>query len=439
MEWYLVLALIVGSFLVLLLLGTPVAFAFLFVNLLGALLFWGGLDGLRQLTLSVFRSVTTFALMPIPMFVLIGEVMFIAGIAPLALDALDKWLGRIPGRLSLLAVAGGTLFATLSGVSIAGVAMLGSTLAPEMERRGYKKSMSLGPILGSGGLSTMIPPTAMGVLLASLAKISVVAFLISIILPGLSLAMLYVIYILVRCRLQPWIAPTYEVAAVPLREKVTDFARHVLPLGIVIFLVIGVVFLGFATPAEAAATGALASFGLAAGYRKLNWGVVRKTIANTLRITVMIFMIFTGAVAFSQILAFTGVTSSLARLGTELPVAPLILVGMMQLPLLLMGCFMEPLSMLMVTIPIYMPIIRAVGLNPIWFGTILLLNEEVALLSPPFGLSLFTMKGVAPPGTTMGDVYRAAIPFLGLQLIILLAIILFPPLALWLPSKMIIR
>lgn len=359
--------------------------------------------------------------------------------APRAIDAMDKWLGRVPGRLSLLAVAGGTVFATMSGVSVAGVAMLGSTLAPEMEKRGYKKSMSLGPILGSGGLSIMIPPTALGVLLAALAKISVGAIMMSIILPGLSMATLYAIYIIIRCRLQPSIAPAYDVPAVSLRKKVEDIARHVLPLGVIIFLVIGIVFLGFATPAEAAATGALGAFGLAAAYGKLNRETLKKSLTNTTQITVMMLMIFTGSTAFSQILAFTGATSALARFASELPVPPLVLLGMMQLLLLIMGMLMEPLSIMMVTIPIFMPIVQAVGFNPVWFGTIMLLNMEMATLSPPFGMALFAMKGVAPRGTTMGDIYKAAYPFLGLQLIVMLAMILFPPLTLWLPSKMIIR
>ncbi len=403
MEWYLALALIAGSFIILLLMGIPVAFSFLFVNMVAVFMFWNGLAGLRQLVLSVFSSVTAFALMPIPMFVLIGEVLFVTGVAQRALDALDEWLGRLPGRLSLLAVAGGTVFATMSGSSVAGVAMLGSTLAPEMEKRGYKKSMSLGPILGSGGLSIMIPPTALGVLLASIAQISVGAILVAIILPGLLMAFLFAVYIIVRCSFQPHIAPAYDVPSIPLIKKSADFARYLAPLAIIIFLVIGVVFLGLATPSDAAATGALGSIILAAVYRKLNWETLKRSFTSTLQVTVMIFMIFTGSVAFSQILAFTGSTSALAKLASTAPLAPLVLLVIMQLLLLLMGTFMEPLSIMMVTVPIYFPIANSLGFDPIWFGTIMLLNMEMATLSPPFGMALFAMKGVAPRGTTMAD------------------------------------
>jgi len=438
-EWYLALAIIVGIFVVLLLIGMPVAFSFLLVNLIGVILWWGGTAGLSQFILSILGSVTTFALIPVPMFILIGGVMFHTGMAPRAIDALDQWLGRLPGRLSLLAVGGGTVFATLSGSAVAGTAMLGSVLVPDMERRGYKKPMSLGPILGSGGLSIMIPPSALGVLLACLAKISVGAILVAIIFPGLLMAILYTAYIIIRCRLQSHLAPAYEVPSIPLAKKSADFARYVLPLAIIVFLVIGVVFLGLATPSEAAAMGAFGSFILAACYGKLNWEAVKKSVGTTLHITVMMLMIFTGSVAFSQILAFTGATVGLCELATALPLTPMMLLVVMQVTLLAMGTFMEPLAIMMVTLPIYMPIIHAVGFNPLWFGVIMLLNMEMATTSPPFGLGLFAMKGVAPPDTTMKDIYLAALPFLGCDLIAMIAMMFFPPLSLWLPSMMIIH
>lgn len=436
MEWYLALALIVGLFLVLLVMGMPVAFSFLFVNLVGAVLWWGGEAGLRQLIISISSSVTSFALMPVPMFILIGEVLFHTGIAPQAINSLDQCIGRLPGRLSLLAVLSGTIFATLSGSSVAGTATLGSVMTPEMEKRGYQKPMSLGPILGSGGLSIMIPPSALGVLLAAFAKISVGAILIAIIFPGLLMAVLYASYIIIRCWLQPAIAPVYAVTALPLSKKITDLARYVLPLGFIVFSIIGVIFLGLGTPSEAAALGALASFVLAAFYRRLNWETAKKSVGITLNITVMMLMIFTGSTAFAQILAYTGATTALCTFFVGLPLPPMMLMVIMQLLLLAMGTFMEPLAMLMVVLPIYLPIVYALNFNLLWFGVIMLLNMEMATTSPPFGLGLFTMKGVAPSDTTMGDLYRAALPFLGCDLIAMLMIMFFPPLALWLPSLM---
>ena len=436
MEWWIIFLVIFFGLLFLFALGVPVAFAFLFVNLVGVYLFWGGTVGVSQLILSIYNSVTSFSLLPVPLFVLMGEVMFHSGIAPRMMDVLDKWLGRIPGRLSLLAVGGGTLFATLTGSAMAGAAMLGSVLVPEMEVRGYKKTMTIGPILGSGGLAIMIPPSALGVLLAGLALFSVGQFLVAIIIPGLLMACLYAGYILVRCIMQPDLAPPYEIRHVPLFEKVVATIRYILPLGSIIFLVVGFIFLGIATPTEAAALGALGCFVLAFLYRGLNWHLTKQSFTATLQVTVMMFMILTGSMAFSQILAFTGSTQGLIQLAVGLPLPPILIVVAMQVVLLILGTFMEPLTIMMVTIPIFMPIIKQLGFDPIWFGTVMLLNMEMATTSPPFGLVLFVMKGVAPPDTRMKDIYMSAIPFLLCDIVAMVVIMAFPGVVLWLPSLM---
>ena len=436
MEWWMILLLIFSSLMILFLIGVPVAFSFLFVNIICVYLFWGGDAGFAQLIRSVYRSVATFALLPVPLFVLMGEIMFRSGIAPNMMDTLDKWLGRIPGRLSLLAIGGGTLFATLSGSAMAGCAMLGSVLVPEMSKRGYKKSMSIGPIMGSGGLAIMIPPSALGVLLASLCRISVGGILVAIILPGVLMAVLYAVYVVARCLLQPDIAPSYDFTPTPMREKVVLTCKYVLPLGSIIFLVIGLMFLGIATPTESAALGALGCFVLVFIYKGWDWKTISESISSTLKITVMMFMIMTGAVAFSQILAFTGASSGLVQLATSLNMPPIMIVIFMQIILLFMGTFMEPLTIMMVTLPVYMPIIRDLGFNPLWFGAIMLLNMEMATISPPFGLVLFVMKGVAPEDTSMGDIYKAALPFLACDAVAMGLIMLFPSLALYLPGLM---
>ncbi len=416
--------------------GMPVAFCFLLINLVGILLFWGGAPGLELLILTLFTSVTRFTLLPLPLFVLMGEVIFHSGIAPNMLDALDRWLGRLPGRLGLVAVGGGTLFATLTGVSMASVAMLGSTLVPEMEKRGYKKPMSLGPILGSGGLAFMIPPSGLVVLLAALAEISIGKTLMAIIIPGLLMATLYASYIIIRCKLQPSIAPAYDVPPTSLSEKLIPTVRYVLPVGFVIFMVIGVIFLGVATPTEAAATGAIATFILAAGYKRLNWQMVKKSVAGGLKTTLMILMILTGAAAFSQILASSGASRGLAGLAVGLPVVPMVVFIGMQIGVIFLGMFMGASSVIMITIPLFMPIVDALGFNSVWFAVVMMLGIEMGTTSPPFGMSLFVMKGVAPPDTTMGDIYRAALPFLYCDLLAMALITAFPLVALWLPGLM---
>jgi len=436
LEWPIALALILGSFLILLFLGVPVAISFLTVNAVFAFLLWGGVAGLEQLVCSMWSSVSSFTLICVPLFILMGDVMFRSGVAPQMMDALDKWLGKLPGRLSLLAVVGGTIFAAMSGSAAAGVAMLGSVLEPDMERRGYSKNMSIGPILASGVLAAMIPPSGLAVILASLALISVGELLIAIIIPGLVMAVLYATYIIVRCKLQPSIAPPYETAGFSLSDKIMSTVRHILPLGFIVFLVIGLILMGIATPTEAAASGAAGCFILAAAYRLLSWKVIKETFTSTLETTGMVFLIFVSAIAFTQILAFSGATAGVVKLALAIPLPPLVLIIVMQLILVIMGMFMESMCIMMVTLPIYMPVVTALGFDPIWFAVMFLINATVAPISPPFGLCLFIMKGVATPDTTMKDIYLASIPFVMLQITAILLVLFFPILAQWLPSLM---
>jgi tripartite ATP-independent transporter DctM subunit len=442
MEWWLILLEIFGALVVLLVIGVPVAFAFLAINVVGVFVFWNGFAGFNQLVLSVSASVTHFSILPVPLFILMGEVMFRSGIASKQMEVLDSWFGRVPGRLSMMAVGGGTMFATLTGSGMAGTAMLGKLLVPDMERRGYAKPMTLGPILGSGGLAIMIPPSALGVLLAAIGDFSVGEFLIAIILPGLLMAVLYATYILLRCILQPELAPPYDIPSQPLLPKIGNTLLYVFPLAAIVFLVIGLIFLGVATPTESAALGAAGTFVLATLYRGISWEVVTESLKSTLGTTVMMFMILTGSTAFGQILAFTGASRGLVEMATAIEVAPFVVVIFMMLILLLMGTFMEPLSIMFLTVPIYLPIIEALapglGLTAeqatIWFGAIMLLNMQMASTSPPFGLQLFVMKGVAPAGTKMMEIYKAALPFLGCDSVVMLLMISFPPIVLWLPG-----
>jgi tripartite ATP-independent transporter DctM subunit len=421
MPWELMLVLFFGGFAVVMLTGMPVAFCFMLVNIVAFICFWG-LDGaMRNMVINIFGSVTTFNLLPLPLFILMGELMYRSDIAPYMISALDKWMGNLRGRLSLLAIIAGTLFANLSGASVASAAMLGSTLAPEMERRGYKKPMVLGPIMAGGGLA---------------AEISVGKLLVAIYIPGLLLAAVYFVYILVRCRIQPHLAPAYDVPSASFSTRIGDLLRYVAPVGFVFFMVVGVIFLGVATPTEAAAAGTFATFILSIFYRKLSWAVVKRSFSGTLEIGAMVMMIMVGAKAFGNVLAYSGATSGLVQYAADIEVSPILVVIAMQIVVFLMGCFMDPVPITMIALPIFMPIIKALGLNPIWFGVIFLLNIELATITPPFGLVLFVTKNVAPKGTTLKDVYLAAYPIALLQIFTMALLMIFPVLALWLPGLM---
>lgn len=436
MEWWLLLSLMIFSILALMFIRMPVAFAFLAVNIGAYIVLLGGGRGLEQLIRNVDNALTTFALAPIPFFILMGEIAFHSGTAPKMIEALDNWFGRIPARLSLLSVGGGTSLATLTGSSISSIAVLGSTLLPDMERRGYKRPLSMGPIMGSGGLAVLIPPSALGVLLASLSQISVGQFLIAIIVPGILTAVLLALYVIARSVVNPELAPKYDPGSVSLAEKLKLTAQYILPLAIIVFLVIGLIILGVATPTEAAAMGVVGSLLLAALDGELNRRTITKALRETLKITTMILFLVAGSAAFSQILAFTGAANQLVRFVSGLDASTLIILIAMQLIVLVMGTFMEPVSIMLITLPIFVPIAEALGFNMLWFATLLLVNIEVGMISPPFGLGLFAMKATAPEDTTMAQVYSAAIPICLLYIAVMALLIAVPGLVTWLPNVM---
>ena len=436
MEWWMILIFLVGTLLVLFALGMPIAFCFLIMIMAGSFIFMRGTVGISNVAVIIMENVGKFVFIPVFMFVLMGELMFLSGAGNRMISALDEWLGRIPGRLSLLSVLTGTVFANMSGASMASTSLLGSVLIPEMEKRGYKKTMSIGPILGSSGLAMMVPPSALAVFLAAIAQVSVGRLLMAIIIPGLLMAVLYTLYIVLRCHIQPQLAPVYDVKAKPIRKKLVDTAIYVLPLGFVILAVIGFVFMGIASPSESAALGALVTMIIAACYKKLNWGLIKKSMLATIRVTVMVLWIFIGAIAFGQILAFTGTTTLLVNWAVSLPLPPKMLVFCMMFVCLCMGSCLPSDAILMITLPIFLPIIYALGFDPIWFCTMMLLNMEIGQVTPPFGEVLFVMKSVAPSDTTMAQIYKSVIPFILSDIGVIGLMMFIPELTLWLPSKM---
>ena len=418
-------------------LGLPVAFAFLALNIVGAWLFLGGEPGLAQLARNAVQSVTSFSLTPIPFFVLMGEVLFHTGVALKAIDAFALLIRRVPGRLSVIAIVAGTVFSAISGSTIATTALLGSLMLPTMLARGYEPKMAMGPIMGIGGVDMLIPPSALTVLLGSIAGISISGLLIGGIVPGLILSALFVGYIVVRAVIDPALAPNEELPpAEGLWQRWGPFLIHVLPLVAIFAIVVGAMTGGFATPTEAAALGAAATIAAALCYRALTAAKLMKALLGTVAVSGTILFIILGATTFSQVLSFSGATNGIVVLisGQGLS-ATVIIIGMM-LILLFLGCFVDQVSMMLITLPFFMPLVQRLNIEPIWFGVMFLICMQLGLLTPPFGLLLFTMKGVAPPSITMGQVYAAAVPYIVFGLIVLIAIFFFPAIAIWLPAAL---
>lgn len=434
MSWYETLILIFGAVLGLLGLGMPVAFALAGVTLVSIFLTqgWGG--PFQQFVLSVKTSVGVFTLLPVPLFVLMGEILWHSKIAEKALAALDMIMGRLPGRLSLLTIASGTIFSTLSGSTMANTALLGRLLVPELSQRGYSGVMSMGPIMASGSLAMLIPPSALAVILASVAKVSIGKLLIALMLPGLLLAIAYAAFVVIVAVRFPAHAPSYDVAKVPLKAGLKALVINVLPLSIVIILVVGVIFAGIATPTEAAAVGALASFGLAAAYGGLSFSKVRLALFDTLRISVMMLTILASAIAFSQILAFTGASRGLLSYVVSGDQSIVVFLIATMLLIIVLGMFLEQIAIMMITLPILMPIVAALSIDPIWFSVLILINLELALMTPPFGMLLFVMRSVTSSDITMPQIWKSALPYVAINVGVIILIILIPQIVMILPK-----
>lgn len=433
MQWYHILSLLLGILVLLMAIGVPVVFAFFAANLLGAWLFMGGDNGVLQLVRNCVDSVQNFALLPIPLFILMGEIMFHTGVAARAIDAVDQLISRIPGRLSLVAITGGTLFSSLSGSTIANTAMLSSTLLPEMYRRGYKPSIAIGPIIAVGGIAMLIPPSALAVLLGSIAQIPISALLMASIVPAIILAVLFFAYIIIRCHLDPELAPAYEMTPAPWSERIKPFFKYVLPLFLIFFVVVGSILAGVATPTESAALGVAATLIAAAAYGRLTKKSFLIAMRQTIRFSVMTLFIICGSITFSQILAFSQASNGLTEAIFSAGLGPNALLLGMLCVLLFLGCFMDQVSMMMITVPLFSPIIQQLGLDPVWFGVLMLLVLEISLATPPFGILLFVAKG-ASPETPMRAIVMSVLPFIVISMSVVGLLIVWPEITLWLPG-----
>jgi tripartite ATP-independent transporter DctM subunit len=435
MEWYEAGTVLLGCVVAGMALGIPVAFTFMLTNIIGIFVFSAGWPVLIQIVDDSTNLITSFTLTPIPMFILMGSLFFHTGLAIRVFDALDTLLGRLPGRLCFLTVAGGSLFSTLTGSTMANTAMLGSLLVPEMTRRGYSRRMSMGPILGTGGLAMIIPPSSLGVLLASIAGIDVGRLLIAGLLPGLVLACFYAAMIFLQLWLDPESAPTYEVERTTWKEKLYQICTNILPMGLVVFMVIGFIVLGWATPSESASFGVLGVVILALLRRVFTFKAFSTSLIQTVRTAGMVFLILMNSTVFSQLLSLSGASRGLVDWATGFDVPSLVILASMFAVLILLGMFMDQVSMMLISVPIFFPLAGQLGYDLIWFAVIVLMALEMSATTPPFGLLLFIMIGMVK-GTTLYEVSVAAAPFLLCDLILVMILVAVPGLALYLPSLM---
>ncbi|MFC1914002.1 TRAP transporter large permease subunit [Chloroflexota bacterium] len=426
---------IFGSLLLLLALGVPMAFALGGVATISALVFLGP-KSLAVFPQIVWTTMNSFVVLAVPIFIFMAILLERSGIAEELYEAMHQWMGPINGGLAMGTVLICTLFAAMSGVSAAATVTMGLIAVPAMLKRSYNRSIVLGSICAGGALGVLIPPSILMVLIGELGSISVGKLFIGGIVPGLILSTLFIVYIGIRCLLRPNLGPAISSSeAISWKKKFVGLRAVILPVMIVI-AVLGTIFFGIASVTEAAAVGAAGAVLSAIIHRKFNWSTFKESCYITLRQSSMILWIVLAASLFNVIYTATGSSAFIHEfiVGTSNNVW--ITIALIQLVLIFFGCFLEPVGIILITVPILHPIIQSLGFDPVWFGVLIIVNLQLGYLTPPFGVNLFFLKSVAPDYITMSDIYRSVAPFLICQLIGLIIVIVFPMTVTWLPDLM---
>jgi tripartite ATP-independent transporter DctM subunit len=426
---------IIGTLLVFFLLGLgmPIAFAMLLVGFLGISLLSSVEAALPVLARTVYETCSYYPYTVIPLFVVMGGFAGSSGMTRQLYTAFDKWLRGLPGGLGVATIAACAGFAGVSGSSVATAAAMGTVAMPEMKRFGYSPKLSAGTVAAGGTLGFLIPPSIGFVVYGMLTEQSIGKLLIAGIVPGLMLALAYIGVILTWVKLSPEIAPgSPQIAG--WKEKFASLLPVWEPLMIFLF-VMGGIYLGFFTPTEAGGVGATVLFLVALFKRRLPWAAFKSALLESVSISVMVLFLVAGANVFSTFLALSTIPIQVSNWVVSLAVSRYIILMIVILIYLLLGCFLDAISMMVLTMPVIFPVIVNLGFNPIWFGVIAVLMMEAGLLSPPLGLNVFTVAGVAKD-VPLESIYRGILPFLISIFAVVLFMILLPELATFLPNMM---
>lgn len=427
--------LLFGTLFICVMAGLPICFAIGGSAMIWAFMLWGS-QGIYVIASSASGIMMNLVLIAIPLFVFMANILERSGIADGLYKMMHLWMGPLRGGLAIGTVLICTVFAAMSGISATATVTMGLIALPAMLKRGYDKRMTIGGIMAGGALGQLIPPSLLLIIYSMLAEQSVGMLFFGGVFPGLCLSAMFSVYILTRCLIKKELGPPLlPEERAGWRVKVDSLRAVILPLFIIVS-VLGGIYLGICTPTEAAALGALGAIISAAVYRKINWTMFKEASYRTLSVTVMVMWIIFASACFSTVYSALGGPQLMESILEGLPGgrwAPIIL---MQLILFILGCFLDPTGILMVCVPIFLPVVKLLGFSPIWFGVLFVMNMEMAFLTPPVGANLFYMKGVAPKGTSIIDIYLGALPFVGLQAIGLALVIIWPQMVLWLPDKM---
>ncbi|HWM40503.1 MAG TPA: TRAP transporter large permease [Streptomyces sp.] len=426
-------ALAVVLLLALIALRTPI-FVALAVSGIAGLIGMNGLAGVELVPLSLVAQLQNYALVAAPLYILLGEVLAVSGLGRDLFGAAYRWFNRVPGGLGASAIGSSTVFGAMSGVSISSVAVIGRMAVPEMLSRGYRPAFASGTVTASGALAMLIPPSLMFILYSSVTGVSIAQLFAGGLIPGLLLAAFMILYVVLRAKTAPANAPVTE-ERFTWRERFAALAKISPALGLII-LVLGSIYTGLATPTEAAAVGALAAFGVTGLiYKKLGWANLRTIFASTAHVSASVLVIVGAAFVFTQMLVVARIPDAVTGFVAGLDVSPYLVIAAIMIVLVLLGCLVDAASLLLVVTPILVPAIEELGFDPLWFGVLLVVNLEMAVITPPVGLNLYTMKSVVPE-LDLSDIFRGIMPYLAIEAGMLALVTAVPELATWLPGLM---
>ncbi len=415
------------------LLGAPI-FVGLGLSALVGMFLTRGMQGLFQLPAAIIGQLESFLLVALPLYFLMGEALSKSGLGGDIYGGLERWLHRVPGGLAIASIFACALFGAMCGVSIAGVAAIGVVAVPEMLKRGYNKRIAAGAVTAAGALAVLIPPSISFIIYGALSGVSVGKLFIGGIIPGILLAVLMAVYVLIRVVKNPSLAPQARLQFTR-KELWSPFIR-LWPSLLLIFSVLGTIYTGICTPTEAGAIGASGALLIAGIKRKLDVKAFKEILYMTTRVTGTIMIIMASAFAFSQFLNLVRLPDNLSKWILSLSLEPITVMLMIMGFFVLLGCMIDGVSLIIVTTPIVLPTIVLLGFDPLWYGILLVLNLEMAVITPPVGLNLYTMKTIMQEELSMNDIIKGAAPYVLVEAVALLVFLFVPALALWLPGKM---
>lgn len=413
-------------------LGTPIFISLGLSGLVGLYIIMGT-RGFFQLPTSIFAQLNSFVLVAIPLYILMGELIFVTGVGKDIFHVSSKWLNEIPGGLAIATIYSSAVFGAMCGVSIAGVAAIGTIAIPEMLDRGYDKSLASGAIAASGALAVLIPPSISFILYGSLSSVSVAKLFIGGIIPGLVLATMMAVYVLIKVIRNPKLAPK-EFSSVSWKERIAPLTK-LWPVILLVLLILGTIYSGICTPTESGAIGVAGALLIAIVNRRLTWRALKTAVTKAARISASLLIILACAYTFSQFLNLIRLPEKVAIWATSLDVPGIVVVLISMGLLIILGCLIDGASLIIVTTPILLPTVIALGFDPLWYGILVVLNVEIAVITPPVGLNLYTLKSITNR-VSLGEILRGTAPYILIDFLCLLLFMLVPSLALWLPGTM---